>query len=170
MAALPPLTASDHLDSQFSPVTLRLVAEKQFPILYRTFRNRRVLIEALLSKIAFAVFKKAAILGPLKWLAGAYEIYSVIDSVLDLADCIETANDCNELSVCGLKVVSDPLSSAVIDRLIHIGSHSFEVERTDSGLYLASSLTPRFALNPSHFPAIQTMRFPRFDERRFPNL
>jgi len=134
-----------------------------------------MIIEGLLAKIAAAVFKKAAIGTALKWLAPAIEIYSIFDTLTDFADCVETSNDCHDMSVCGLHVVSDPLTDIAIDRLLTVGNTTFEVQQTSSGLYVANSLTPRFSLDPVRFPRLEipsfpTMRTSHLSKPNFPKL
>lgn len=94
-----------------------------------------MLIETFLTKIAAAVFKKAVLSSCFTTLAGAYEIYSVIDDIVAAADCVDSANDCADLGVCALHVASGPLSEAVASRLLDVGDHTFTVEKTHSGIY-----------------------------------
>ena len=110
------------------------------------------MIEALLIKIAAAVFKKAAFSG-LAAAATAYEIYSIFDTISDASDCIETVNDCSELGVCGIQVVSESVAEPMLNRLVNIGNTTFEVSKSSSGIYVASSLTKRFAANGLNFPS-----------------
>ena len=128
------------------------------------------MIEGLLAKIVAAIFKKAAVCTALKAVATAVEVYSVFDVLADLHDYIQTTNDCHDLSVCGLQVVSGPLSEQVVDRLLNLGNHCFVVERSKNGLYVASSLTPRFHLSDLQFPALEHHSFPNLRKRDFPNL
>lgn len=110
------------------------------------------MIESFLVKIASAVFKKALIWGGLKSAAIAYEIYSVVDAVSDVSNCVDTVNDCSALDVSDVHVVSNYLSQTAIDRLLNIGSHSFTVEKTASGIYLASKIVPTFRVNRGSLP------------------
>ncbi|MBI3876549.1 MAG: hypothetical protein HY300_11480 [Verrucomicrobia bacterium] len=103
-------------------------------------------VESFLVKIATAVFKKAAMGAALAKAASVYEIYSTIDSITDFAHCVHSTNDCNELAVCGLQVISDPLVDHTIQELVGAGSHSFVVEETTSGIYIVSRLAPTFAV------------------------
>ena len=111
------------------------------------------MIEAFLTKIAAAIFKKALIGSVLKTLASAYSIYSAVDTIVDVADCLDSANDCSDLGVCGLHVVSPVLTEVAMDRLLEVGSHSFTVEKTSSGIYVASQVTPSFKVSPGYLPS-----------------
>ncbi len=111
------------------------------------------MIESLLVKIASFVFKKA-ILAPLfKAVSTAYEIYSVFNTLYDFRDCIQTTNDCRELCIYGLKLISDPLTDAILNSLVNIGSHKYQVEKTSSGIYIASSLVPIFKVSDKTIPS-----------------
>jgi len=111
------------------------------------------MLESFLVKIAAAVFKKAVIAAGLKSAATAYEIYSVVDAISDISDCVETTNDCYALDVSGVNVVSDYLSQAAVDRLLDVGGHSFTVEKTASGIYLASRVVPTFRVSSVSLPS-----------------
>ena len=106
-------------------------------------------IEFLLSKIAIAIFNKAVIAPS---IAKPFMVFSAFELYADIANCVQTSNDCNELRVCGLKVVSNRLPDAIIDRLISVGNESFEVTPTASGLFVASRFSPPFAATPQDFP------------------
>lgn len=129
-----------------------------------------MLIEAFLAKIAGAVFKKAMIGGLLKTVATAYEIYSVFDAVSDAVDCVDSANDCADLGVCGVHVASGPLSDVVAERLIGVGSERFLVEQTPSGVYVASSLVPAFRPHGLSMPRISVASSPRIVVPRNPRI
>jgi hypothetical protein len=103
------------------------------------------MIESLLVKIGGAILKKGLATAGLQALASAYEVYSLIDDAADLAHCVRTASDCHELSICGLHVMSDPLSDAVIGQLLDLGGHTFTIQQRRSGVYLAHSLGPTFS-------------------------
>jgi len=60
---------------------------------------------------------------------------------------VETTNDCQYLAVNNLQIVSEPILNETMDRLLKIGETTFEVQNTDSGLYIANSLTPRFSFD-----------------------
>lgn len=118
-------------------------------------------IESFLTKIVAILFKKAAIAGGLKALATAVEVYSVFDTLHDLATCVDSTNDCADLGLCAVNVISDPMSDAVIERLTGVGSERFVVEKTQSGLYIASSLVPAFRPQGIHFPEVRIESAPR---------
>lgn len=120
------------------------------------------MLESLLFKIASAIFKKVALGGLIKTAAAAYEIYSVIDAVSDISYTVDTVNDCSDLSVFGVKVASNSLSEVAFNKIIQLNSHSFQVEKTKSGIYIASSMLPRFAAN--------SLNFPTFEKRSFSDL
>lgn len=128
------------------------------------------MIELFLGKIVATLLKKVAVGGLIKAAASAYEIYSIFDTLSDFSDCLQSTNNCNQLSVSGVQVISDPLVGAAIDKLITVGSTTFEVQRTKSGLYVASSLVPKFALSNRNFPGIETLHFPQFENRQFPSI
>ncbi len=50
------------------------------------------------------------------------------------------------LNVCGLQVVSGPVVKHSVDYLVSVGKDTFVVDRTNSGLYIASTLVPAFRL------------------------
>lgn len=102
------------------------------------------MIEVFLTKIAFTILEKAALGSSLSILFKAYEVYSVFDTVVDAVDCVQSANDCRELKVCSLQVVSDPVAKHGVDYLVGVGKDMFVVDRTTSGLYIASALVPAF--------------------------
>jgi hypothetical protein len=105
-----------------------------------------MLIEAFLTKIATAVFTKAILPQGLAVLAGAYEIYSLVEDIAGMANCVDSANDCAELGVCALHVASGPLSDVVASRLLEVGCHTFTVDKTRSGIYIASTLVRPFRI------------------------
>lgn len=111
------------------------------------------MIETFFVKIASAVFKKALLSSAPKSLASTYEINSVFDRLKDILDCLESINDCNDLGVCALRVFSDPLSEAAVDSLLELKSQTFTVEKTSSGIYIASQIIPSFSVAPSRFPS-----------------
>jgi hypothetical protein len=110
------------------------------------------MIEALLTKIASVIFKKVLAHSGFKALAAAYEIYSVIDTISDLSDCVETTNDCSDLAVFGIEVISNPLTELAYHKLVEIGSHTYYVEKTSSGIYIASNLIPEFKASSNDIP------------------
>lgn len=101
-------------------------------------------IESFLIKIAAAVFKKAAAGSALAKVGSAYQIYSAVDSITDFAHCIHSTNDCRDLLVCGLQVISDPLVDHAIEQLLGAKSHSFTVEETPSGIYVVNRFVSTF--------------------------
>lgn len=128
------------------------------------------MIESFLAKIFVLILKKSSAIVVSRLAISAIEIYSTFQAVMGLVDCIESVNDCQELSVCGLKVVSPPMTETIVNQLIKVGNTTFDVRRTESGIYLASSLVPEFALSHLDFPAIVKKRFPRFVQADFPKL
>ncbi|MBI9065478.1 MAG: hypothetical protein JEZ14_26065 [Marinilabiliaceae bacterium] len=125
-------------------------------------------------KIASTIFKKVLI-GKAAALASAYEIYSIFDTISDTSDLVESINDCNELSVSELKVVSDVMSDSLVDQLIRVGSTNFEVQKTKSGIYIASNVVRRFPADSLNFPSlkkrdISVNSFPAMKGRSFPKL
>lgn len=118
-------------------------------------------VELLLSKIVFSIFNKA-VLAPA--LGKLFQVISLIEACVDLYHCIETTNNCEELGVVGLKVVSDQLPEIAYDNLMNIGTEKFSVQRTPGGIYVASKLVPVFVATPADFPkfAASPMDFPKF--------
>ena len=107
-----------------------------------------MLIEGFLSKVALAVLKNG--IGSIAPLGlKAFEIYSAFEVADDFSNCIMSTNDCDELGVCALKVISDPLEQYCVDHLVEMGSETFHLENTPSGLYIASKASGTF--RPSQF-------------------
>lgn len=113
------------------------------------------MIGALLTKIAGAVFQKAASFAFLSSIASAYEIFSVVESISDLSDCLATVSDCDPLGVCGVEVVSDHLSNAALEQILKKPKHSFKVEKRKSGIYIVSQLAPSFQAHGIDFPKVR---------------
>ena len=136
------------------------------------------MLEALLVKIAGAVFKKAlaGVAGKVAAAAtSAIQVYSTVETVLDTYHCVRTCNDCHDLGVCGVRVLSDPLSDEAIERVVGLGRHSFVVRRASSGIYIASRLGPQYRAYGLRFPELLTQqerrqRFPSFSRPNFPKF
>ncbi len=88
-------------------------------------------------------------------MSDSFTIWSYFELAHGLHNVVETTNNCNELSVSGLKLLSDPLSDAVAESLIRIGNESFKVSKSSSGIYVASN-----SLSDYHFHNIQ---FPSYN-------
>ncbi len=123
------------------------------------------MIESLLAKIAAAVFKSAAIGSVVSKAAAAYEMYTLFDGLSETGDCVYTTNDCDALETYGVTVLSDHVGDTVADKLIQINNHSFTVEKTKSGIYIASSLTPRFSTSSLVFPSFSRREFQELSEK-----
>lgn len=123
------------------------------------------MIELFLTKIAFAFLDKAALGSSLSVVLKAYEIYSVFDAIADSIDCVRSANDCRELNVCGLQVVSDPVAKHGVDYLVGVGKDVFVVDKTTSGLYIASALVPAFRVPSTSGLVVRDHRRYRRDHR-----
>lgn len=111
------------------------------------------MIETLLLKIASFVFKEALLAPFFQAVATAYEIYSIFDTLIDISDCVNTTNDCKELGVVGLQLISNPLTESTVNSLVNINNHSYQVEKTSSGIYIASSLVPTFKVYDKSIPS-----------------
>jgi len=71
----------------------------------------------------------------------------VFSSVIELVDSIRSINDCADLAIHGLKVTSDVMASSIAAQLLEVGSSTFVVERTKSGVYIASDVTKAFQVD-----------------------
>ena len=100
--------------------------------------------EIFLTKIAAAVLKKAAFGSAFTAVSAALQIYSIFELARGMLDCVESMNDCCELGVNECHVISDVLADRVADQLVDIGNTTFEVRKTNSGVYIASSIVPEF--------------------------
>ncbi|MBN1971556.1 MAG: hypothetical protein JW870_19485 [Candidatus Delongbacteria bacterium] len=108
------------------------------------------MLESFLIKIVATLLKKAIAAPIIKTIANAFHVYTVIDTANDLINCIETTNSCNDLGVCGVKVVAENLAEAAFDKIVKVGNDSFTVEKTKSGIYVASRYVPKFEIvNPT---------------------
>lgn len=104
------------------------------------------MIKSFFNKIIGSVFKKAikgTLLGPLSTF---YDIYAFFDLLNDVDDALNSVNTCSELAVAGLEVTSDLLASSTVNRLVSLGNESFHVEKTQSGIYVASKSLNEYKL------------------------
>lgn len=92
-----------------------------------------MIIESVLSGIASAIIKKALVGGCFQSLVPAIQVYSTFDSIIDITDCILSENHCHDLSLAGVKVISENLSEQVVSDLLNIGNTTFEIKQTSSG-------------------------------------
>lgn len=123
------------------------------------------MLESFLIKIASLVFKKAAIGGVLASAAAAYEIYSVIDTISDVTNSVDTVNDCSELAVYGVEVATNRLTDEAFDKIVKFNNHSFSVNKTKSGIYIASSMLPKFEANNLVFPQLSNKSFSKISNK-----
>ena len=106
-----------------------------------------IALKAFLSKIAKVVVGKSILI----YVAKAFEIYSVFEAVSDAIGYIRAKSNCPELGKFGIAVVSDFLGNSAAEALLDIGSDRFTVEKTASGIYIASKVIPTFSVERSLF-------------------
>lgn len=127
-----------------------------------------MLVEGFLTKIAGAVLKKAA--GSLiPSLSNCIGIYSAIDSANEINKIISSINDSNALKVNSLNVASGILTDLAFDKLISSNRHSFNVEKTSSGIYIVSDIVPSFKVNNLSFPTTSSADESQFSYLRAPD-
>jgi hypothetical protein len=107
-------------------------------------QETNMLIESFLTKIAVAVFKQVLIGAQIPLLSKAIEIYSVFENTVGLANQIKSINSSNSLQVFNLEVLSDKLAAPTAEFLYKLGSETLAVEKTTSGVYIASNSQPAF--------------------------
>lgn len=103
-----------------------------------------MLIESFLTKIAIAIFKQALVSAEIPVISKAVEIYSVFQNAVGLANQIKSINSSNPLQVFNLEVLSDKLAAPTADFLYKLGKETFAVDKTSSGVYIASNFKPAF--------------------------
>jgi hypothetical protein len=103
-----------------------------------------MVIESFLTKIAAALFKQALIGAQIPILSKAIEIYSVFQNATGLVNQIKSINSSNSLQVFNFEVLSDKLATPTAEFLYKLGSETFAVEKTTSGVYIASNSQPVF--------------------------
>src|SRR4051812_8992607 len=106
-----------------------------------------MVIEGFLSKVAFSIIKCAASKTIIAPAIKGFEVYSTIHSAYDAYNHLDSLNDSRKLMVKGVQVASDQLTDYAINKLLDIGSHTFNVEQTASGLYIVSKVAPRFKID-----------------------
>ncbi len=124
-----------------------------------------MLVEAFLTKIVAALLKKSAV-SAIAAVGKAIEVYTVLDTLADACDAVTSFNDSSDLGIAGLQVISDPMSEAVANQLLSIGSDRYTVEKLSSGVYIASKFTPAFKA-PLRFPAFDPPRLVKPQFRSF---
>ena len=97
----------------------------------------------LFTKIAGAVLGNA-FAGALAAGSSAYELYSLFETYSGCDNVVTADAGCDELNVHGVKVISEELTGQAIDLLLQNSTQRFNVEKTGSGIYIASKLIEPF--------------------------
>ena len=118
-----------------------------------------MLIESFLTKIAVSVFQQALINAELPVISKAVEIYSTFRNAVGLVNQIRSINSSGTLRVSGLEVLSDKLANTTADFLIKLGKETFAVDKTGSGIYIASDIKPTFRASPELYALYDQIQF-----------
>lgn len=95
-------------------------------------------MEGFLSKIALALFSQALQGSGLSVISDAYHIYSSFSSHSSWSRLI-ASGQCGALNAAVSNIASDYIAEDIVKKAVAIGSDSFVVERTSSGVYIAQS-------------------------------
>jgi hypothetical protein len=100
--------------------------------------------ETFLTKIALTVLKSALMHAGVSVASSAIDIHSVFHPSGVSGSRVAATSTCGLLDVYGLEIVSDVMATTAAEVLLRLGQSMFVVDRTDSGVYVASDVAPTF--------------------------